>query len=261
MSAIDLNFKKIGQGDPIIILHGLFGSLDNWQTIANELKNYYCVYLVDLRNHGRSPHSQEMNYELMAADVIRLMHKEYILSAGLIGHSMGGKVVLQIIQTESINIRKSIVVDIAPKAYPKGHEVIFKAMMNLDLTQIVKRSEAEEQISKLITEPIIRQFILKNLDRNTDGSFNWKLNLDALYVHYPSISSAIVFSKVNLSDVLFLLGEKSDYVNDIDRIEIKKILPNAHFQIVKGSGHWVHAEKPMETISAIRNYFNPGIVK
>ncbi|MEO6189186.1 MAG: alpha/beta fold hydrolase [Saprospiraceae bacterium] len=255
MSSVNLNYKKLGYKKPLIILHGLFGSLDNWQTIANNLQDDFTIYLIDLRNHGRSTHTDEMSYSLMAEDIISFMELQDIPSCKIIGHSMGGKVVLELLKDFPYKIEKAIVIDISVKAYKGHHEEIFKGMYSLNLSTLSKRTEADNQLTSHIPDSTTRQFILKSLDRKSDGSFEWKVNLNALYNNYSNINAEIKFTESIDSEVLFLMGENSNYLNAQDEIELKGIFPNATFLTIKGAGHWVHAEKPLETLNAIKHFF------
>jgi len=251
---IKLNYKHSGSGPVVIILHGLFGSLDNWQSMAKMLSENFSVYCLDLRNHGKSPHTEEFSIPLMAKDVIQFMDDHLLTEANVIGHSMGGKVALEMLNQENELIDMIIVLDIAPKSYPKGHEQIFKAMFSLDLQSLISRKQADEQLQELIPDYTVRQFILKNLDRNKVGKFIWKVNLEAIYKNYDEINKEIIFDHPVLNEVLFVKGSLSKYILDEDEKKIKESLPNASFIEVKGAGHWIHADKPNELLEVINQF-------
>ncbi len=255
MSLIKLNYKKIGHGPPLLILHGLFGSLDNWQTIANSLQEKMTVYLLDLRNHGKSPHSDEMSYSSMAGDILYFINELQLSSCFLSGHSMGGKVVLQCLNFFPDRIVKAMVVDITARRYEPSHLEIFKALKSLNLLNIHKRSEAEEKLVFLIPEFSTRQFILKNLERNQDGTFKWKFNLDALEKNYSEICDLIPLNQLINVPTAFIKGENSNYIQEDDLQNIGKYFTKANFYTIKNAGHWVHADNPIETIQLMSDFF------
>ncbi|MCI1265624.1 MAG: alpha/beta fold hydrolase [Saprospiraceae bacterium] len=254
MNPVSLNIKIQGNGPPILILHGLFGSLDNWQTIANAVSNEFTIYLIDLRNHGKSPHTEDFSYILMANDIMYMIQKYQLVKPFMIGHSMGGKVVLELINLYPNDIGKSIIIDIATKSYPRGHDEIFKSMLGLDLKKINKRSEAEFELSKTILDQTVRQFILKNLDRDQNQQFVWKLNLKSLFENYNEIILEIKPSKPIINEILFIRGGRSNYILDKDQLEIKKYYPNSSFVTIAEAGHWVHADQPIRLVEIIKSY-------
>ncbi|MBK9270849.1 MAG: alpha/beta fold hydrolase [Saprospiraceae bacterium] len=255
MESVKLHFKKQGSGPALYILHGLLGSLDNWQTVANSLTDEFTVFLVDLRNHGRSPHTQDMNYPLMAADVLQLIEEQSTEPVFILGHSMGGKVVMQCLAENSDLFRKAIIADIGPKKYAGGHESILQAMSSMDLSQLAKRSDADELLKISIPDFGTRQFILKNLDRASENGFQWKCNLTAIIANYPKIMDKIKFENPVATPVLFLSGGNSNYISLDDHNSIRYMFSKAQFQSITDAGHWVHAEKTKETIEAIKKYF------
>ncbi|HQX43199.1 MAG TPA: alpha/beta fold hydrolase [Saprospiraceae bacterium] len=254
-NTISLHYKKLGQGPPLLILHGLFGSLDNWQTIANGLADQFTIYLIDLRNHGKSPHHPLMNYHLMAQDLVRFVHEHNLREVNIIGHSMGGKVVMELLATDETLVHKAMVVDIGIKAYKGGHEEIFKAMFSLNLDKLTKRSEAEEGLIPFIPDFGVRQFILKNLDRKHDQKFVWKLNLEAIYQNYKNINESLSPDHRIYIPVCFVLGSKSNYVTNEDREEIKIYFSEAEFVTIENAGHWIHADQPVKMVEVIKEYF------
>lgn len=254
---MELNFKTFGQGYPIVILHGLFGTLDNWQTVGKKLAEHYSVYLVDLRNHGRSPHAEELTYPLMAADVKDFLESQWIHEAYLIGHSMGGKVAMEVALTYPDLVKKLVVVDVAPKVYPGGHEEIFKALLAVDLAAAQSRNEVEESLLQSgITDTSIRQFLLKNLSRSKSGSFEWKMNLPVIHRHYPDILDTIHSTETFDKPTLFIRGGKSNYILDSDEPAIQQLFPQAKLETVAEAGHWVHAEASEELIALVLNFLS-----
>lgn len=241
---MQLNYKMIGQGPPLVILHGLFGTLDNWQTLAKQWAAEYTVILLDLRNHGRSPHVDAHDYPAMAHDVKEFLENNFVYETNLLGHSMGGKAAMQFAVDYPDSVNKLIVVDIAPKSYPGGHEVILEALSDLDLHTITERSEADDHLAKRISEPGIRQFLLKNLTRQKSGGFAWKMNLPVLIAHYQAILDNIEMAAPYDGEALFIRGARSNYITDGDIATLAAWFPAHQLVTVPDAGHWVHAEQP-----------------
>jgi pimeloyl-ACP methyl ester carboxylesterase len=239
-----LNSKMIGQGPPLVILHGLFGTLDNWQTLAKQWAQDYTVVLIDLRNHGRSPHVDTHDYPAMAHDVKEFLENHFIYETHLLGHSMGGKAAMQFAADYPDMLAKLVVVDIAPKVYPGGHEVILDALSDLDLATITERSEADDHLARRIPEPGIRQFLLKNLTRSKDGGFEWKMNLPVLLEYYTAILDNVVMSAPYPGETLFVRGARSNYIEDADVPTLQQWFPASQLVTIPDAGHWVHAEQP-----------------
>ncbi len=237
-----LNYKKLGEAeDVLIILHGFLGSLDNWFTLGKRFAEDYTVYLLDARNHGLSPHSSEFSYDIMANDVVGFFEQEGITKANVIGHSMGGKVMMKFALDNPHLVEKMIVVDIAPKSYPVHHREILDALQSLDIENIDSRQGADEQLAKSISEFGVRQFLLKNIDRKPEGGFKWKMNLSVLDEKIEEVGKAQ--SGYSTVPSLFINGERSDYIKHEDEDAILEIFPSAEF-VTLPTGHWVHAEKP-----------------
>ncbi len=249
----ELNFKKFGEGEPVIILHGLFGMLDNWQTFGRMLSEDYEVYLVDQRNHGSSPHTDEHNYKSMAEDLKEWMEDQDLESAHIIGHSMGGKTALTFALMYPELARSVVSIDMGVKKYEGSHERFFSAMFSLPIDEIQSRSEAEEHLRKQVPENAIRMFLMKNIDRNPEGGYRWKFNLQQLYDDYEGILDAIDIDAQYDKDVLIVGGEKSGYVKPDDYEGIRHFFPKAEITSLN-TGHWVHAEKPKELLELIRNF-------
>lgn len=240
----ELNFKSFGRGPAVIILHGLFGSLDNWLTLARKLAEDYSVYIIDQRNHGKSPHTEAFNYDLLVEDLHDFMDKQGIYQAHLIGHSMGGKVVMQFASHYPDRIDKLIVVDMAPKMYEPHHTQIFNALNELDLSQLESRQDAAQFLAERIPAESVRQFLLKNLGRDKQKRFQWKFNLTSIYNHYRDILANVDIEFLFEGETLFLSGGASDYVLASDHEYIEAHFPKVNFVVLDGVGHWVHAEAP-----------------
>lgn len=245
-----LNYKKQGSGQPIIILHGLFGMLDNWQSIANQLAENHEVWLVDQRNHGRSPHADEHTYNLMAADLQELITDHHIEKPLLVGHSMGGKTVMWFAQKYPDIARALVVVDMGIREYPIHHDGIIDALHSLKVEEISSRNEADEQLAKHISSFGIRQFLLKNLHRKKEGGFEWKFNLPVLEAAMEDIVHALPDGNVD-TPALFIAGGASNYITAADVPEIMAQFTNAEVEVIPDAGHWVHAEKPEEVTKMI----------
>ncbi len=252
---MELNYKEFGQGDPIVILHGLFGTLDNWQTMAKQLANDYTVIIVDQRNHGRSPHAEEINYSLMAEDLKELLENNWIYKTRIIGHSMGGKTAMEFALNYPDLVEQLAVIDIGPKAYKGNHESIFEALERVELDKIEGRKEADGVLAETIEDSGVRQFLLKNLSRNKEGGYRWKMNLPALRKHYNDILANVKGDEIYDGPTLFVGGGQSNYISQEDLPEINKLFPMASMEIVEKSGHWIHAEAPKELYSLLTRFF------
>ena len=255
-----LNYKEFGQGEPLLILHGLFGMLDNWQSIAKKLSEHFLVYIIDQRNHGKSPHSDDYNYDILADDLLEFMEARELRSAHLVGHSMGGKTAMHFALRYPAAVRSLVVVDIAPRAYQGGHEAYFEAMLALDLTKIKERKEAEHFLATRIADAAELQFLLKNLSRNdvTDEHFEWKMNLRSLYRNYPTIMGGVGAAGETLDKpTLFVRGGRSQYIREDDKELILTRFPKAQLVTIPNAGHWVHAEQPEAFLAAITDFLVP----
>lgn len=253
---MELNFKKYGDlPETVIIVHGLFGMLDNWHNIAKKLSENYTVYTIDVRNHGNSPHSSEMNYTVMCEDIKNFMHAQHITSASFIGHSMGGKIVMKLAGLFPELINKLIVVDIAPKKYKPGHLELFDAMFKLPVEEFSSRQEADDALSQRIHNQSIRQFLLKNIQRNKSGNgFQWKMNLPVIFENYEEIIGEIEYAWPFSNEALFINGGKSDYVTPADQADIVERFPNVSFEEIPNVGHWVHAENPTAFVNIVSEF-------
>lgn len=252
---IHLNYKLKGSGQPIIILHGLFGMLDNWNSIGNKLADNYTVYLVDQRDHGKSDKSTEFDYDLLAHDLKNFCVEQGLSKVNLIGHSMGGKTAMTFANEYPEMIDKVMIVDITPKTYAGGHELIFEAILGVPIAKITKRSEVDELLSTKIKNLGVRQFLMKNLNRKKEGGFEWKANFQLLHDSYENIKGMPSLRKDSDLDILFIKGEMSDYITADDESRIKEYFPKAQIETIPNAGHWVHAEKPKELLDRIYSFF------
>ncbi|MFI5171276.1 MAG: alpha/beta fold hydrolase [Chitinophagales bacterium] len=247
-----LNYKPSGTGPPLIILHGLFGMLDNWKTVGKGLEDKFTIYLVDQRNHGKSPHVDAHSYKLMAEDIREFFEYHHIKSAHIIGHSMGGKTAMQFALDHGEMVNKLIVVDMGIKRYVGGHDKIFDALMSLDIKSITSRKDAESLLIEKVADTGVRQFLLKGLTRNANGSYDWKFNLKALSENYDEeILGPVVSDKSFQGKTLFIRGENSDYILNDDWDVIQKLFPNSRLITIKNAGHWVHADQPEALIKTV----------
>lgn len=249
-----LHYRELGSGQPMVILHGLFGFSDNWQTHAKRLAEYFRVILVDLRNHGHSEWSDDFSYSLMAADLKELCEDLNLASIVLMGHSMGGKTAMLFAQQHPDLVEKLIVVDMGVKEYPPHHQQILEALNSLNLDQISFRSEAEKHLSKYIDSEGVKQFLLKNIYWEAKGKLAWRMNIDVLQREMPEILKKLPFIQETFVPTLFIRGESSGYVLDEDVVELEKYFPDSDLITIEGAGHWVHAEAPDAFLDAVLNF-------
>ena len=241
-----LAYKKYGDGDPLVILHGLLGSSANWHTLARSVFcRYFTVYTIDQRNHGRSPHSERIDYPTMAADLLHFFDEHGIEKAALIGHSMGGKTAMEFALSHADRLSRLLVVDMAPRKYPPSHDTILEALRSVDLSKMSSRADVDQALADRIPDPATRRFLLKNLAYSSaDGTYNWEINLDAIHANYDRINAAIDNGRKFEGPALFVRGSESNYISKSDEKTIKKFFPQAEFATVEGAGHWVHADRP-----------------
>ncbi len=243
---MELVFREFGQGQPLIILHGLFGQSDNWNTLAKRFaESGYRVFTIDQRNHGLSPHSDEWSYEAMAHDLKEFIDYHNLQNPILLGHSMGGKTVLFFeLLYPNISV-KNIVVDIAPRNYEPHHQDVLDALNAVDFSNINTRKDAEAILSLYISDFGTKQFLLKNIYWREDETkqMDWRFNLKVICKNIDSIGIELPFY-LSAKSFLFIRGQKSNYINDSDCIEIEKRFTNCEIETIPNSGHWVHAEQP-----------------
>jgi len=238
-----LNFKQAGRGESIILIHGLFGSMDNLNMIARALAKTHLVTSIDVRNHGNSFHKNTMSYNELAQDVITTLNHLNITKTALLGHSMGGKIAMQIALEYSERVNNLIVADIAPVQYPAHHLTIINGLKSIDLNLINNRKDAHIQLANFVNDAGVRQFLLRNLTTNEQGVFQFKCALDYISNCYEQIMEAYQGEQSFSGKTLFIKGGNSDYIKAEHREIIIKLFPNSSAKIISGAGHWLHAEK------------------
>jgi len=262
-----LNYRKFGSGHPLIILHGLYGSGDNWLSIGKALSGICEVFLIDLRNHGSSPHDDLNDYEVMMDDLKMFYEQQEIQSAIILGHSMGGKVAMRFAIEYQAMVSKLIIADVSPGSYVsegindhvQGHKKIISAMMNVDFSLTEGLADVEKQLSEHLKDERLRKFLLKNLRKNDHHFYEWKINLPVLMNNLHYIAGGLdpdllKNSKINSFPVLFIRGENSDYIGERDKVLIKNIFPLANMLTLKNAGHWLHAEQPELFARAVKRF-------
>lgn len=228
----------------LLIFHGLFGQSDNFGTLAKDFSERYTVHAIDLRNHGRSFHSDDMSFEAMTEDILDYLDHHGIETCFLLGHSLGGRVVIEFSYKFPNRLDKLIVADMAPKAYPAHHQGIIKALQSVDFDLIGKRSDADDVLKKYIPEAGIRQFLLKNMYIQDNGKYAYRFNLKVLAENYNEMVGHDLHDGTFDKPTLFIRGENSNYIMDEDFERIQKHFPLAEFKTIPKAGHWLHAENP-----------------
>lgn len=241
----------------LFIFHGLFGQSDNWNTLGKKFAEHFTTHLIDLRNHGRSPHNSDTSHNAMANDILEYMTELGIEKASLIGHSLGGKVVMKFAVEHPKKVENLIIADMAPKTYPPHHQGIIKGLESVDFEKIETRNQVEEILKKTIPEMGVRQFLLKNVYRTEDGKYAYRFNLAALSETYDDlVSNSLSENEVFYGKTLFVSGGNSNYVEKQDEPTIKKHFPQAEFIKIPQAGHWLHAEKPAEFLDVCLSFLN-----
>lgn len=258
-------FQKDTAKAPILLLPGLFGSKQNWRSIAKQLsqKLNSSIYTIDLRNHGDSPHASSNSYECMKNDIILFAKTHKIDSAHVVGHSMGGKLLCHMVLSKTPWIRKSVVVDIAPIALPNNYlnppslfERYIEQMHIIQAQNVKSIKEADELLSKTIKKLPIRQFLLTNLKFFDDGTYKFRINLDTLQNDLKEIWGFPNHKTSANNEILFLKGGNSTYISENGSKIIRRLFPNSRLVTIDGAGHWVHAEKPYEFISVVSEFLD-----
>ncbi len=241
-------------GTPLLVFHGLFGMLDNWGSFGKKVGEEAPCHILDLRNHGKSFHSEEMTHQVLAEDILNYMNVHGIDKVNLLGHSLGGKAVMTFAISFPEKVEKLIVADISPKAYPPHHQGIIKALQSVDFKTITSRQEVEEVLSQYISEKSVIQFLTKNLYWTEDKKLNWRFNLKTLAEKYNDfVANAIKFGKFE-GQTLFIAGEKSNYILPQDEFLMRQQFPNYQLITISNAGHWVQAENPKDFNEAVKNF-------
>ncbi len=251
---VPLNFKVYGESGPaLVIVHGLFGSLDNWASLAKRFSNDFQVFTVDQRNHGLSPHTDDFSIELLAEDLKAFLDDRNLKKVNLIGHSLGGKTGMHLAIAHPDRVGKLVVADIAPKAYPLHHQVILDALHSLDFGELSSRKEAELLIGQRIQEPSTLQFLLKNLTWKEEGKLAWKFNLKSLTQHIQEVGK--LQEGICTVETLFLRGDRSGYIHESDYQSIYQQFPFSEIHTLSNCGHWLHAEQPELFYQEVSRFF------
>lgn len=239
-------YAKSHHETPLLVFHGLFGMLDNWGSFGRELGEFIPCHLVDLRNHGKSFHSEEMTHQVLAEDILNYMNHHQLSKVNLLGHSLGGKAVMQFAISYPERVDRLIVVDIAPKEYPAHHQNIIEALESVDFGSISSRKEVEVKLSERIKERRVIQFLLKNLYWEGENRLNWRFNLIVLSEKYADYVSSTINFGIFEGETLFIAGENSHYILPQDELVIRQRFPKYQLVKIPKTGHWVQAENPVE---------------
>jgi esterase len=250
-----LQYKQHSEGGaPLVILHGLYGNHANWSAHARQLAEHYAVYAFDARNHGQSPRAGSMLLQEMATDVADTMDSLGLTSAHVLGHSMGGKTAMLLALHQPQRVRSLIVVDIAPVAYKRGDDDVLQALVTLDLTALQSRAEADIKLAELIEGKATRDFLLTNLQRGDDGSFQWRINVPVIAQYFSELTGWSDSDLVYDGPVLFIDGERSDYILPEHHAAMRRYFPRAMLKTVANAGHWVHSEKAEAVQRLVGNF-------
>ena len=249
-----LHSKIIGEGKPLLILHGYFGNGDNWKSIANNLQDSFQIHLIDQRNHGRSFHSDAFDYELMVEDLRNYIKHHQLEKVHLLGHSMGGKTVILFAVEYPELVTKLIVADISPRMYPPHHHDILDALNSIDFTIQNSRKLVDLKLAELIPEVGVRQFLLKSVYWREKGKLDFRFNLDSLTENNNEVGAALPSFTVFEGETLFLKGENSGYISSNEEPIINAHFPNHKIVSIKNAGHWLHAENPKDFLSALKDF-------
>jgi esterase len=234
-----------GQGSPVVLLHGLFGMGDNLGLLARALSGHFQVFSLDLPNHGRSPRTGSMSLDDMAVNVLEFLESEGISRADFVGHSLGGKLAMQLALNHPARVRRLVVADIAPVEYSGNHDDVFAALRAVAIDSVQSRAEVATVLSQHLSEEGVSQFLLKSLYRNEQGGFSWRMDIDALYNCYPQLCMGYNGSGVFTGPTLFIKGENSSYIQTKHQSTIETLFPQYQFKMIQNTGHWLHAEKPV----------------
>ncbi len=248
--------KKYGdKGQDLIVIHGLFGMSDNWNTLGKKFAKYCKVHLIDLRNHGRSPHSDEFSYELMCGDVLEYMEDNNIINPMILGHSLGGKVAMKFAFLYPDKIEKMIVADMAPRRYDTDfHQDLLSTLYKLHLEDFEKREEIDKLLASTYEDKGMRLFLLKNLYRKENKEFAWRFNIEVLLEKVSNIQEADFVKGICKIPTHFIRGGNSNYITTEDEFIINKHFSDFSIATIDGAGHWLHAEKPERFYSEVMGF-------
>lgn len=249
-----LHYREAGEGPPLVLVHGLFGSLENLGGLARPLSEQFTVYSVDLPNHGRSPHSADTTLASMATQLSQWLEQRGLTCAHMLGHSLGGKVVMELALKDPAKVSRLAVMDIAPSAYEQRHQGVFAGLQAIQPEALTSRAEAERILAEHVPEAPVRSFLLKNLAKSEGAGFHWRMNLAELARSYPQLI-AENRSGTFAAPTLFIKGASSDYLQERHRQEIARRFPRAQLKVVADAGHWLHAEKPGVVAALAMRFF------
>lgn len=238
--------KIVGEGQPFLILHGYFGMGDNWKSLANQFGEHFQIHLIDQRNHGRSFHDDDFDYDLMADDLYNYIEFNKLDKVILLGHSMGGKTVMSFAVEYPDLVDKLIVADISPRYYQPHHNEILKALNSIDFSIQNSRKQVDEKLAELIPEMGVRAFLLKNVYWKEKGQLDFRFNLKSLTENNSEVGKALPSFTNFEGETLFLAGENSGYITQNEFPLIKAHFPNSKIQYIANAGHWLHADNPKE---------------
>jgi len=251
-----LFYRQLGSGPALIILHGLFGMSDNWLSFARSLESEFSIFLPDQRNHGQSFHSEQMDYPTLSNDIAEFIRQKGLAPVNIIGHSMGGKVIMHLAADYPSLIRRMMIVDISPRklSNPQFQRFI-RGLEEINLAEINTRSAAEARLTGTVPNPAIRQFLLKNLYRSENGQFRWRINLPVLAQNIERITAEFNPAQPVQTGTLFVRGGNSNHINPEDIAYIKSIFSQVSFVTIENASHWVHADQPAGLIHITKEYF------
>ena len=251
---MNLHFEAVGEGSSVIILHGLLGSAENWRSMSRRLGAHYKAFAVDLRNHGRSPHSEILDYDVMAADLREFVEQHALPRIMLLGHSIGGKVAMQFAIDHPDRVDKLVIVDIAPKRYEPSQRDLLEALRLLHLPRYNSFGDVDAALAERISDASLRQFLLKNLARDENGHLRWKIDLVAIERNYHKLLRGLAAERTFDKPSLFIRGGRSNYIEDADTPLIRQIFPQAEIATLAQAGHWVHVDLPEEFFQTVVNF-------
>lgn len=254
---MNLFFRESGSGNPLIILHGLFGSSDNWYSLSKVFAAHFRVFTIDQRNHGQSFHSPDHDYKLLTSDLETFVTEHQLSKPVLLGHSMGGKAVMNFAVRNPGMLSSLIVADIMPKKYPLHHDDVLTGLKSIDPAKLSSRNDADGILQQNVADAGVRQFLLKNLSRSDKSGFEWKINLPALDANIAAMAEGMVYEGQFKGPTLFIRGSRSNYYAPGDESTVAKYFPNAQW-VTLDAGHWVQAEKPQEFAEAVLNFLGKG---
>ena len=252
-----LFFRELGEQNEqsLIILHGLFGSSGNWLTLGKRFAEHFHVFIIDQRNHGLSFHHPEFNYKVMATDLIDFFIDHKLNSAHILGHSMGGKTAMEFAVNNATRVDRLIIADIGPKSYPRHHSKILKGLFSIDLENLESRKQADELLYQFVPEPDVRQFLLKNLSRNS-RNFEWKINLKDIALNIEEVGLGLNENYRFEKPCLFIRGGNSDYILDEDINRILSTFQKSSLKTIPNVGHWLHTEQPEQFLELALEFLN-----